>query len=206
MKTLILIEGANDSIFLKEIITKTTLIGIRPFFYSNYGKKSAKDDQETVKLRNFCLDSSYHTLFVKEEGGHDFVISLFINVVVNFLLRNHDLCLTVLFDHDSRDPDTEIQKINLDLKARTSGKIGFDHMLSKKKIVDGFYRRDFSLIQYGGQKMNPPPSFSFATFDNSLEQVVSNHCSKPEKYLEEDNFKEFGSTIDLQDLINCNED
>lgn len=203
MKKLILVEGRNDGAFLREIISKATHLSISPFFYPNNGLKSEKKDQETVMLRNYCGDDDFHNLFVKEEGGHNFVIGLFINLVVNFLISNKDLCLTVLFDHDSRDPNIEIQKINNDLKAKTGGKITFKQSKPTQKILEGFNRRDFSLVQLMGVKSNNLASFSFATFDTSLEEVVSRYYSKLESDLDESDFKKFASAIDIQDLIPC---
>jgi hypothetical protein len=200
---LILAEGWNDEVFLKEIISNATHLSISPFFYSNNGIKTEKKDQETVMLRKYCSKNNYYNLFVKEEGGKDFVLRLFTNIVINFLVLHKDLCLIVLFDHDGRDPETEIQKIRNDLKAKTGSKIAFESSSPIHKISDGFNRRDFSLVQLRGTKSYDIASFSFATFDTSLEGVVSKHYSKPEEYLCNSDFKEFASTIDIKDIIPC---
>lgn len=203
MKLLILVEGKNDGIFLRETISRAAHLSISPFFYPNNGLKSKKKDQETVMLRNYFRNDDHHNLLVKEEGGHDFVIGLFINLVVNFLIWNKDLCLTVLFDHDCRDPDTEIQKIENDLKAKTQGKITFKQSNCPLRILNGFNRRDFSLVKLVGAKPCDLASFSFATFDTSLEDVVSKYYSKPAESIDESDFRKFASTINIQDLIPC---
>ena len=203
MKFLFLLEGKNDLIFLKEIIANNTHSSISPIFYSNRGNKSSKKNQETDMLRNLCSYGSNYNLLVKEEEGRSVVINLFINLVVNFLPLNNNLCATVLFDHDSRDPDVDIQSINNNIKSRTSGKFGFEPASSKKRIVEGFYRRDFLLFLYGGQEKFPKASFSFATFDTSLEKVLSKRDTKEKDFLIEKDLKRFGSAIDFQDLINC---
>ncbi len=201
MKALILVEGPNDSLFIKEIINRTSSPIIYPIFYPNSGTKSTKKDQETVLLRKFYGAFNPYNLLVKEEGGHDFVINLFVNLAVNFLMTHNDISLTVLFDHDKRNPGDEIKKINSDLKAKNYGKIGFEPICPKRVIINGLHRRDFSLMQYSGGNSRKVSSFSFVSFDVSLEFAVSKFCNKPKMKIKQKDIKSFASRVKFKDLI-----
>ncbi len=201
MKFIILVEGSNDRVFLSEILKRTAAPNIFPLFYPNKGTKSVKKDKETVLLRSFCGNAKSHNLIVKEEGGHDFVIDLFVNLVVNFLMNHDDIYLTVLFDHDGRTPEAEIDKINNDLKAKTSKKIEFKLISPKSRIIEGLYRRDFSLCQHNGDNIREVTKFSFVSFDMSLEYAVSKFCKKSKKGINQNDVIAFASSIKFNDLI-----
>ena len=115
-----------DQIFLKEIIQNAAFPDIKPNYYKNKGTKPEKKVEETKLLRSFCGKDCEYNLQIKEEGGKDFVLSLFHNVIVNFLLSNKNIHLTVIFDHDGNDPTKEIEKINKNLQDKTFGRIEFN--------------------------------------------------------------------------------
>lgn len=206
MKALFLVEGENDGIFLQEIISRAGNKRVKPYFYRNDGTKMEKRDQETKLLRQFRRKEDPHNVFVKEEGGHDFVVRLFTNLVVNFLMQSYNLSLTLLFDHDGRDPYQEIQKINNDVKGKTSGKIRFEATPPEKRILNGFYRRDFSLIKQSGGVDRPVNHFSFASFDTSLETVASGYSSKPEQELAAEDIRSLAFRVDLRELLHKDTD
>jgi hypothetical protein len=195
------VEGPHDRVFLSEVINRTAPSNISTFFYPNSGTKPEKKDQETVLLRKFSGNSHPYNLLIKEEGGHYFVINLFVNLAVNFLMRYPDISLTVLFDHDRRNPEEEIKKIKNDLKAKTSGKIGFEPISPKRLITDGLHRNDFSLFRYNGSKIRKVTSFSFVGFDVSLEYAVSKFCDKPVKEINQEDTMSFASRVNFKDLI-----
>lgn len=202
MKRLILVEGTNDSTFIDVIIKNSSESNITSCFYSNSGTKTKKRDQETILLRKFCNKTPPFSILVKEEGGRYFTINLFINLVVNFLMKYHDIFLIVLFDHDGKEPQKEIENIRNDLKAKTSGKLGFEQASQKRLITGGLYRRDFSLIQYNGNKIQTSTSFSFVSFDVSLEDAVSRFCNKPKNVITKTDIESFASQVNFEALIN----
>ena len=201
MKALILLEGNNDGIFLKEIIQNTAFPNIRPNYYKNQGTKPQKKVEETKLLRGFCRKDCEYNLLIKEEGGKGFVLSLFHNVIVNFLIANKNIHLTVIFDHDGNDPTKEIEKINKNLQDKTFGRIELKPAVPKKQIIPGLYSREFFLTINQGKYNRNLTSFSFISFDKSLECEVAKLCHKSENEIDENDIKFFASKIKFNDLI-----
>ena len=197
-----IVEGRNDETFLEEIVSKSTNLGLSPKFYQNIGISTNKKDNETIMIRKLTEKNCPYNMLAKIEGGHDFVIRLFTNVVINFLTPSNDLYLTALFNHDGRDPENEVEQIRNDVKSRTSGKTDFRSTHSKK-LVSGFTRRDFELFKYVGNNTFPISNFTFVTFDQSLESLTSAALNKPELSLEEIDFRKFASRFKMDDLTKC---
>lgn len=197
-----IVEGRNDKTFLEEIVSKSTNSGLSPKFYTNIGISTNKKDNETIMIRKLTEKNCPYNMLAKIEGGHDLVIRLFTNVVINFLTPRNDLYLTALFDHDGRVPDDEIEQIRNNVKSRTSGKTDFG-TADSKKLFSGFTRRDFKLFKYVENDTVPISNFTFVTFDQSLESLISTALNKPKDSLKEIDFRKFASHFKMEDITKC---
>lgn len=75
MKSLVIVEGRNEQIFLENLISDASVRkDIRPHCYNNIGNTNQKKNQETQEIRKFSGARSPYNLLIKVEGGRSFVI------------------------------------------------------------------------------------------------------------------------------------
>ena len=70
-----------------------------------------------------------------------------------------------------------------------------------KQIISGLYSREFFLTINQGKDNRNLTSFSFISFDKSLECEVAKLCHKSENEIDENDIKFFASKIKFNDLI-----
>ena len=201
MKSLILLEGHNDFIFLEEIIRNSPSHNIKFKHFRNDGNKTQKKSEETVLLRNFAQNNNSYNLLIKEELGKRIVLNLFNNLVINFLAINQGIYLTIILDHDNQNSETAILKLQDDLKAKTSNKLEFKYNNQNREILTGLNYQEYTLFQNSGKDFKNLTNFSIVSFNKSLEFEVSHFCDKPKNKLDEYDIRHFASKIKFDQLF-----
>ncbi|MHB8396475.1 MAG: hypothetical protein ACYDAZ_06590 [Thermoplasmataceae archaeon] len=170
MKRVLLVEGENDLILCKHILRRSGVIDSEIRIFDNTGTKYEKKTQETSVLNSLVDRNSPFKILIKVENGRDFVLSLFANVGINFLMTQRDTYFTVIFDHDRRDPEDDIKRLFSDIRSRNR-EIHLQE-IGKSKINSDVSRRDISIKKISGHNEKFIQKFSITTFRISLEDSV----------------------------------
>jgi hypothetical protein len=196
VKQIVILEGANDSLFVETVIKKEKTTGCvyKKFNFEEERKRNSEKAIETNVISSFLSPSSPYHILLKEEHGKGRLFKLFPGILLQITHANSNLIF--MFDADSKDIDMQLNKLFGKIYQRNKSlKI---EKKDERVIKTGLRKRCYVITKAFGNKYKQLiGNFTALIFDESLEKLIKKNFVNIDP---KDSIIKFAETISFSDL------